>query len=97
MLAFCVRVKTLHILARKNCGLVSKSFFFLFFCPDRCLHFYWQSQLRSLSSGLAAHGGSVMDAGKGAGWSGWREEGGSLSPEGTQASYEYVPLWFEYS
>ena len=38
-----------------------------------------------------------MDAGKGAGWSGWREEGGSLSPEGTQASYEYVPLWFEYS
>lgn len=32
----------------------------------------------------------MQDAGKGGGWGGWREEGGSLSPEGTQASYFYV-------
>ncbi|CBN76706.1 hypothetical protein Esi_0000_0496 [Ectocarpus siliculosus] len=43
-----------------------------------------QSQLRSLSSGLDAHGGGVEEAVRGGGWDGWREEGGALSPEGTQ-------------
>lgn len=45
-----------------------------------------QSQLRSLSSGLEAHGGGVDEARRGRGWNGWREEGGKLSPEATQAS-----------
>lgn len=45
---------------------------------------YRQSQLRSLSSGLDAHGGGVEEAVRGGGWDGWREEGGALSPEGTQ-------------
>ena len=43
-----------------------------------------QSQLRSLSSGLDAHGGGAEEAVRGGGWDGWREEGGALSPEGTQ-------------
>ncbi|CAM9356595.1 unnamed protein product, partial [Ectocarpus fasciculatus] len=43
-----------------------------------------KSQLRSLSSGLDAHGGGVEEAVRGVGWDGWREEGGALSPEGTQ-------------
>ncbi|CAN0103256.1 unnamed protein product [Ectocarpus sp. 12 AP-2014] len=43
-----------------------------------------KSQLRSLSSGLDAHGGGVEEAVRGGGWDGWREEGGALSPEGTQ-------------
>ncbi|CAM9174230.1 unnamed protein product [Ectocarpus sp. 6 AP-2014] len=46
--------------------------------------FFAQSQLRSLSSGLDAHGGGVEEAVRGGGWDGWREEGGALSPEGTQ-------------
>ncbi|CAM9192731.1 unnamed protein product [Scytosiphon promiscuus] len=42
------------------------------------------SQLRSLSSGLDAHGGGVEEVVRGCGWDGWREEGGALSPEGVQ-------------
>lgn len=44
-----------------------------------------QSQLRSLAAGLEAHGGGVGDSHRGAGWEGWVEESGALSPEGTQA------------
>lgn len=47
--------------------------------------FYVQSQLRSLAAGLEAHGGGVADSHRGAGWEGWLEESGALSPEGTQA------------
>eukprot|EP00752_Nemacystus_decipiens_P007232 g6473.t1 len=47
-----------------------------------------KSQLRSLSSGLDAHGGGVEQAVRGGGWDGWREEGGALSPEGTQLGVE---------
>lgn len=53
-----------------------------------------QSQLRSLSSGLDAHGGGVEEAHRGPGWDGWREEGGTLSPEGVQASKQRcVSVW----
>lgn len=44
-----------------------------------------QSQLRSLAAGLEAHGGGVGDSHRGAGWEGWVEESGALSPEGMQA------------
>ncbi|CAN0145668.1 unnamed protein product [Ectocarpus sp. 12 AP-2014] len=62
--------------ARKGISTTKRDPFEGYFCA--------QSQLRSLSSGLDAHGGGVDEAVRGGGWDGWREEGGALSPEGTQ-------------